>query len=125
MLLETAIEARVTLLLDEYRHFVSDVAKLEAQLDCLAGLHGREPIAKWKALAARGAWRDFVATLLLEHYDPAYRRSSERNFPHLAQADTLRIGAADEAAFEAAVRELLSVEPREHPHVLHHAAAQR
>ena len=123
--LETAIEARITLLLDEYRHFVSDLSKLETQLDCLAGLHGRETIARWKALAARGAWRDFVATLLLEHYDPAYRRSSERNFPQLSQAQALRIVAADDAAFETSAHALLGGEARQHAQVLHHAAAQR
>ena len=123
--LDTAIEARITLLLDEYRHFVSDVAKLEAQLDCLVALHGRHAIAKWKALAARGAWRDFVATLLLEHYDPAYQRSSQRNFTRLADPYALTIRTPDEGGFEKAARELLGVESREHPHVLHHAAAQR
>src|SRR6266849_5062425 len=76
LLLETDLETRVTLLLDEYRHFLEDRPALDAQLDCLVALHGRERVAEWKALAARGAWREFVARLLVEHYDPAYRRSS-------------------------------------------------
>src|SRR5438270_459421 len=81
VLLETPLATRVTLLLEEYQHFVADRASLEAQLDCLSALHGRERIAQWKALAAQGAWRDFVGRLLTEHYDDAYRRSAERNFP--------------------------------------------
>ena len=96
-----------TLLLDEYRHFLADRAALDAQLDCLVALHGREEIAGWKALAARGAWREFVARLLVEHYDPAYRRSSQRNFAQLAEADAVPIGAADDAAFDRAARALL------------------
>src|SRR5712692_9504623 len=36
--LETALATRVTLLLDEYRHFLADRAALEAQLDCLVAL---------------------------------------------------------------------------------------
>jgi len=107
VLLDTAIEARVSLLLEEYRHFVDNPAALEAQLDCLAGLHGREKIAGWKSLAARGAWRDFVALLLMEHYDPAYRRSSQRNFWRLPQAARLAIRAAEDRSFDAAARELL------------------
>jgi tRNA 2-selenouridine synthase len=107
ILLDTAIDVRVSLLLEEYRHFVENPAALEAQLDCLVGLHGREKIAGWKALAARGAWRDFVALLLMEHYDPAYGRSSQRNFFRLPQAEPLSIASPGEAAFEAAARELL------------------
>jgi tRNA 2-selenouridine synthase len=105
--LDTATEARVSLLLEEYRHFVESPALLEAQLDCLVALHGRERIAGWKALAARGAWRDFVAAVLSEHYDPAYRRSSQTNFLQLAQARRLALRSADDEAFNGAVRELL------------------
>ena len=107
IVLDTAPEARVSLLLEEYRHFVENPAALQAQLDCLVALHGREKIAGWKTLAARGAWREFVAVLLAEHYDPAYRRSSQRNFALLAQAQRLAIGSAEVEAFDAAARELV------------------
>jgi tRNA 2-selenouridine synthase len=105
--LETGVETRVALLLDEYRHFLEGSGTLEAQLDCLVGLHGRERIAEWKALAARGAWRELVTRLLLEHYDPAYRKSSERNFVRLPQARPVRIESASEASFQAAGETLL------------------
>ena len=103
LVLRTDLDTRVTLLLDEYRHFLADRAALEAQLDCLTALHGKERIAQWKALAASGEWREFVARLLREHYDPAYQRSSTRNFPELANAPAVRIAAAD-AFDEAAMR---------------------
>jgi tRNA 2-selenouridine synthase len=106
--LDTPLPARVTLLLDEYRHFVADRAALEAQLDCLTALHGGQRIAEWKALAAQGDWREFVRRLLVEHYDAAYTRSAERNFAFLGQAPRLAIGAADDAAFADAARRLLA-----------------
>jgi tRNA 2-selenouridine synthase len=108
--LDAGVETRVTLLLDEYRHFLADRAALEAQLDCLVALHGRERIAEWKALAARGAWRELVSRLLREHYDPAYKRSSHRNFARLADAPQVRIASAEEAAFDAASAALLRQE---------------
>jgi tRNA 2-selenouridine synthase len=108
VLLETDLDTRVDLLLDEYRHFLGDMKSLEAQLDCLVALHGREKIAAWKSLAARGEWREFVSRLLVEHYDPAYRRSSARNFARLDEARTLRIASADEAAFAGAANALLA-----------------
>jgi len=121
VVLDTAIEVRVTLLLDEYRHFVENPAALDARLDCLVGLHGRETIARWKSLAARGAWRDFVALLLMEHYDPAYRRSSLHNFVRLREAERVPLGAGDERAFDAAARAL--VDAGQHAQVLHDTAA--
>jgi tRNA 2-selenouridine synthase len=107
IVLDTAPKARVDLLIDEYRHFVDDRAALEAQLDCLVALHGRERIARWKALAAQGAWREFVGALLAEHYDPAYRRSSQRNFAQLEAATRLAIASSEDAAFDAAARVLV------------------
>jgi tRNA 2-selenouridine synthase len=100
VLLEAGLETRVALLMDEYRHFFADPAALGTQLDCLAELHGRERIEGWKQLVARGDWRAFVARLLEEHYDPAYRRSAARNFVRLPEAEILQVRSADDAAFE-------------------------
>jgi tRNA 2-selenouridine synthase len=108
--LATDIEARVTLLMEEYQHFVSDQRALAAQLDCLVALHGHEKIAEWKALGERGEFREGVRRLLLEHYDPAYKRSSHRNFVQLPNARELRIASADEAAFDRAAAQLLAKE---------------
>ena len=104
--LDAPLEARVDLLLEEYRHFLEDLPALEAQLDCLVALHGKEKIAAWKALARQGEWRELVARLLTEHYDPAYRRSSTRNFPGLEAARQVRIESAAPAAFAQAARQL-------------------
>lgn len=104
--LEADHAARIALLMDEYRHFFAEPAALAAQLECLARLHGHERVAAWKALAAQGAWETLVARLLEEHYDPAYRRSAQRNFPRLDEARVLRVPSPDEAAFAALAREL-------------------
>ncbi len=100
LLVEASLETRVALLMDEYRHFFTDLAMLNTQLDCLAGLHGRERVGEWKALAAAGQWPALVARLLQEHYDPAYRRSAAHNFPRLADAAVLALASADDAAFD-------------------------
>lgn len=100
--LEASDDTRVRLLLDEYRHFIDDPAALEARLDCLASLHGRARIAEWKALARAADWPAFVARLLAEHYDPAYRKSSARNFPRLAEAGRVRVESPDDFARAAA-----------------------
>ena len=104
--LEAAPEARIALLMDEYRHFFGDPATLNAQLDCLVPLHGRERVAAWQALVASGAWAALVERLLEEHYDPAYRRSAQKNFARLPQARVLRVPAPDEATFASLARQM-------------------
>ena len=105
--LEAGVPVRVALLLEEYRHFLADRAALEAQLDCLTALHGRERIGEWKALAAAAQWPELVRRLLVEHYDPAYLRSSHGNFRRLKDAAAVGVDAADEAAFRGVAENLL------------------
>jgi tRNA 2-selenouridine synthase len=104
IVLETSLETRVELLLDEYRHFLADRSALDKQLDCLVALHGRERIAQWKSISD---WHALVRRLLLEHYDPAYHRSSTRNFARLGDAQKVRIASAQDSAFATAARSLL------------------
>jgi len=104
--LQTGTGTRIALLLEEYRHFFADPAALGVQLDCLAGLHGREKVDEWKALAAAGEWKSLVERLLEEHYDAAYLRSAAHNFPGLAGAEEIFLASAEDSAFERLARGL-------------------
>ena len=108
------LEARVAFLIDEYRHFLADPATLMAQLDCLAGLYGRSTIAGWQALAERGEWEALVADLLANHYDPAYRRSTDRNYPRLPEAHVLEPRELTAASISRMAKELHAIARREH-----------
>ena len=106
VMLDAALETRVALLMDEYRHFFDDRPSLDAQLDCLVALHGRERIEGWKAMAREARWPELVARLLEDHYDPAYRRSASRNFARLGAAPALAVPSADARAFADLARRL-------------------
>jgi tRNA 2-selenouridine synthase len=106
--LQTGTATRVALLMDEYRHFFTDVTQLGALLDCLVGMHSRERIGEWKSLSQSGQWPELVARLLEEHYDPAYRRSAAHNFPRLAAARQFPLHSADDAAFDALAHAILA-----------------
>ncbi len=103
---EAPLAARVEFLIAEYGHFLADPAQLKAQLDCLIGLHGRETIGAWRALADHGKWEALVEALLVAHYDPAYRRSMQKNYAGLAAARVLRPGDLSPAAIARLADEL-------------------
>lgn len=97
---------RVKLLRDEYVHFEQAPQQLEAQLNCLVPLHGRERVEAWKALAAAGKWDEMVERLLTEHYDPAYLRSINRNFALIDGARIVTLERSAPEAFATAARAL-------------------
>ena len=99
-------ENRVRLLMEDYEHFCADPGALNAQLDHLVQLHGREKIERWQAMASGGAMAELVGQLLAEHYDPAYLRSIDRNFVQYPQAAVLELGDIAPVDFEAAARKL-------------------
>jgi tRNA 2-selenouridine synthase len=106
--LEVPLHARIRLLRGEYEHFERDRDALNAQLDCLSALHGRVKIAQWKAMAADDDWDGVVEQLLVEHYDPAYLKSIDRNFPRAANANIVRIDSDAIEDYQAAARMLAS-----------------
>lgn len=97
---------RVRLLMEDYVHFAADTALLNTQLDFLALLHGKEKIQRWQAMASQGELAPLVDELLVEHYDPAYLRSIDRNFLQFKQAELLELDDISEAAFAQAARQL-------------------
>jgi tRNA 2-selenouridine synthase len=110
---EAPVDARVRFLIDEYRHFLADPAALKTQLDCLTALHGREVIDRWRAAADRGEWEALVTDLLANHYDPAYRRSTHKNYARLAEAPVLQPRDLAPPAIAALAIELAALAGRE------------
>jgi len=105
--IDLPLDRRVALLRDEYAHFVDDPSRLAAPLAALVPLHGKAEIEQWSALAQCGDWDTFVRTLLKRHYDPAYGRAIERNFPNFARGRVVVLGGIAEADFRAVARPLI------------------
>jgi tRNA 2-selenouridine synthase len=97
---------RVRLLLEDYDHYARDPQALNGQLDHLVQLHGRAKIDAWHALANSGAMPELVDQLLVEHYDPAYLRSIDRNFVQYGQAQMLELGDISKQDFVRAAQAL-------------------
>jgi len=103
MLLEARLPLRVSLLKQEYVHFLERPDMLVSKLDCLTGLYGYGTIARWKALTLSHHWDELIEDLLIRHYDPAYTRSTLKHFPALGQAPVFRLhDVADESFLDIA-----------------------
>jgi len=97
--LEASIPLRIALLKDEYVHFLDAPERLNAQLDRLVALHGHDTVGRWKSAALAGQFDTLVSELLVNHYDPAYTRSTLKHYPQLADAPRLALAGTDDAAF--------------------------
>ncbi len=97
---------RVQLLMQEYGNFVDAPETLAEQLTCLVTMYGKERIGVWQAMARDGHLPLLVDELLVQHYDPAYLKSIERNFSQYTQAVKLDLPDISPTSFDAAARHL-------------------
>ena len=103
--LELDLEARVRLLLDDYRHFVDDPNAFCERLESLRVLRGNDVVNAWQEWARSGRIESVVRALLVEHYDPIYLQSMRRNFGGFS-APRLQVAwdGSDDALRAAATR---------------------
>jgi len=108
--LQTITSDRVALLIEDYPHLVADSTLLGSQLDHLVALHGHAKIRTWRDMAETKQIIQLVEELLVQHYDPAYLRSIERNFSGYARARPLKLEDISGGAFSKAAQTLLADE---------------
>jgi len=97
---------RVKLLIEDYQHFACNAPALNAQLEFLVPLHGKEKIARWQEMASVGQMPELVDELLVDHYDPAYTKSINRNFVQYDKAQAVELADISPDSFLAAARQL-------------------
>jgi tRNA 2-selenouridine synthase len=107
--MQVSRENRVKLLIEDYQHFACNAPALNAQLEFLVQLHGRERIERWQAMATEGQMPALVDELLVDHYDPAYLKSIHRNFIHYDKAIEVALPDISPQSFVAAAHKLHGV----------------
>ncbi|CDS49069.1 Selenophosphate-dependent tRNA 2-selenouridine synthase [Polaromonas sp. CG9_12] len=80
---------RVALLLEDYDFFVRDIEFFCDRLGALTEARGKATVLDWQARARNGNVASVVLELLLEHYDPGYLQSMQRNFIQYKAARSL------------------------------------
>lgn len=107
LVLEATLPVRVTLLKEDYAHFLHNPALLSAQLDCLVDLHGRDVIAHWQTLVREQRWDDLTEALLARHYDPSYSRAIHKHYATLASAPVVTATDTQPGTFQRLAETLL------------------
>lgn len=107
VLLETSREARIALLMEEYRHFVDDPETLIRKLEILKPFHGAKRIEEWDALIRAGKFDQLVDELLALHYDPGYLRSLKNHYGDMEHAQLLKLTDTSIPAMREAASSLI------------------
>lgn len=108
--IEVPLAARVSFLMQDYAHFLNDASLLTERLSLLVEMHGREVIKRWCEMAQQHDWEPLVSELLIKHYDPAYKRSSELGLQQLDKAQVQHIASLDNSSLSKVAADLIGNE---------------
>lgn len=101
------MDERVDLLLEDYDFFVKDSAHFCNRLDVLAEFRGKLVVQGWKDQVANGNWKPVVQDLLVQHYDPVYLQSMQRNFAQYSRAQSITPRDRSLASMGVLAREMI------------------
>ena len=108
VLIDMSREQRVQLLLDDYTHWQTNTDWLKDRLEALVVQHGRDVVNGWIQMIDACEWKSLVSSLLDQHYDAAYLRSTNNNFKQFDQAHRLPIEWATDESIKKAAEQLLN-----------------
>jgi tRNA 2-selenouridine synthase len=106
--IEASVQARVEFLLRDYDYFLTHSERLKSQLSFLFRLHGKQVIDGWHSLIEQGEWAMLVEQLLVQHYDPAYRKSMEATYAQLGRASSVVVSELGPDQMSAIARQILA-----------------
>jgi tRNA 2-selenouridine synthase len=105
---EAPMSERVKLWREDYRHLAADPVGMVEQLEPLKPLVGGDELTLWRSLAAERKVDCLFERVMAHHYDPAYRRSSARNFSSFEGAPAVALPSLDADALRAVARQLIA-----------------
>lgn len=105
--LEAPQQERVRLLCEDYAHFMADVPLFASRLAALKPIVGAAVYDQWLGACQQGQWTLVVEDLLTRHYDPNYRKASERLYPHSQHAHTVNLADLSEDSLSRCAKALV------------------
>jgi tRNA 2-selenouridine synthase len=105
VLIQASVADRIRFLCEDYAHLFDAPADFKTKLARLVEQHGKVVLAHWYELIDQGRKPELFTELIDQHYDPAYKRSSQSNYLRLAEARPLEIDPS--ADLSLAARQLI------------------
>lgn len=109
-LVEMPLAARVALLLEDYAHFAREPERFCGLLSTLVELRGHETVLRWQEYARAGRWSTVFQALVIEHYDPLYQRSMDRNYAGMGAPWPVTLADGGHQALRATAQALVAQE---------------
>ena len=106
--LRSSAQTRVSWLIREYHHFLSDADNFKHKLSLLTAHYGKVQIAKWNEAIDAGQFPELVEELLVKHYDPSYQSSIVRNFPQYKIENFVQLENDSDEAFAKAAKAIVA-----------------
>ncbi len=107
--LDLSEDERVQLLLEDYDFFVKDIAFFCDRLGALTQARGKEVVTSWQTRARNGDVASVVRELLVDHYDPVYLQSMQRNFAQYPARNTIAPANRSVDAMQILAQEMLFI----------------
>ena len=111
-LISLPVEARANYLLEDYPHLVERSRDLTTLLDELRRLRGHKQVDEWQELINRREWKEFVTSILVNHYDLAYREPGSEGCAYQSPCSTLNLANASAESVNSAAAELIDLATR-------------
>jgi tRNA 2-selenouridine synthase len=89
--LSAPMSERVAMWREDYPHLVADPQGMVLKLEPLKPLVGKERLDTWHVLAVAGDINWLFERVMVDHYDPCYERSTQRNYGHRAVEAPLQL----------------------------------
>ena len=104
--IEAGLDERVEFLCRDYDHIIAKPELLAPLLDWVVTRLGHDVVDGWRQMVAARDWPGFVRATLIEHYDPAYDKSSSQRNHHTLKV--INVGAFDDTSIRKAAKALIA-----------------
>ena len=106
--LNAPMAERVRLWREDYPHFAVDLVAMVRKLEPLKPLVGNEVLSNWNSLAATGQIDTLFESVMTQHYDPCYTRSTRRNYGVRVEQREVALQSLGAAELNDRVRQLVA-----------------
>lgn len=107
--LRSSTSTRVSWLIREYHHFLSDPESFKQKLSLLTSRYGKAQIYQWHSAVDAGEFATLVEELLVKHYDPSYQSSISRNFPSYCEDRFVLLENDSDEAFTKSAKDIITL----------------